>query len=77
MDATSLYLCKRIQARGMFLSDLNSSNFSVKAGDLGGNLASRPLWSAAGVALGTTSGAFKLSAAIPWAQLQVLAPPAV
>ena len=76
MDAASLYLCKRIQARGMFLSDLNSSDLSFKSADLGGNLSSRAAWQAAGVTLGSTSGAYKLSSAIPWSQLQVLAPPA-
>jgi hypothetical protein len=75
MDAASLYVCKRIQARGMFLSDQNTSDLSFKGADLGGNMASRSAWAAAGVNLGATSAAFRLSAAIPWHSLQVLAPP--
>lgn len=76
LDAFSLYVCKRIQARGMFLCDQNSADLSFKGADLGGGSASRAAWAAVGVNLGTTSWAVRLSASVPWHKLQVLAPPA-
>lgn len=76
MDSLSLYLCKRIQARGMFLSDRNTNDLNFKSADLGGGGRSLAAWRAAGVNLSSLPNfSLRLSAAIPWGKLQLLVPP--